>query len=96
MSAWVFVAWGLGADTVGKWVVAAWRLLDGGGLGLVWCCGMRCLCGSGMGGGGLAPLGCVRLGGSWVLVAWVLEEEENMFILQDVPQGKPGYRRLFG
>jgi hypothetical protein len=24
------------------------------------------------------------------------EEEENMFILQDVPQGKPGYRRLFG
>jgi len=23
-------------------------------------------------------------------------EEENMFILQDVPQGKPGYRRLFG
>jgi hypothetical protein len=25
----------------------------------------------------------------------VEEEEENMFILQDVPRGKPGYRRLF-
>ena len=25
-----------------------------------------------------------------------VEEEENTFILQDVPQGKPGYRRLFG
>jgi hypothetical protein len=38
----------------------------------------------------------IGLGLPDLIVMCKKKEEENIFILQDVPQGKPGYGRLFG